>query len=122
MGIESRLVCAPLVFCLPAAGDRDEAHAPPARRGAQPPRDFVAVEVGQADVDERDVGVDWAWRAQGLRRRRGSVHSWPLTASVRQHEARVVVVLDEREHAARHKDGVAFVLQRVQPEAARRAA
>ena len=89
------------VLRLTVAGEGDQHRAAAAER-AQAPRDLVAVEPGQADVHQRDVGV--AWRA----RSRAPCGPSPAAStacpsssrSSAQRVARVGVVLDDQDRAA----------------------
>src|SRR5262245_65491160 len=52
---EPRLLCALPIFGLAVAGEGDH-HRWPHRQRLHPTRDLVAIETGQADIDQRDLG------------------------------------------------------------------
>lgn len=56
--IEAGLAALHPVLGRAIAGDRDDAQALQRRLGAQQPRELVAVDVRQADVEERHIGLE----------------------------------------------------------------
>src|SRR5258706_9498628 len=74
--VEAGLARAHLVLAPAVAGERHEVGVEPGR--AQPLPELVAREPGQADVDERHVGLDLHDRVQAARAVDGGMHGVPL--------------------------------------------
>src|SRR5512140_3825986 len=68
MAIETRLRRAPAVVRLSVSRERDEAGPRAPRQGADTARQLVAVDLGQAEIEQRDVGREL--RSDGERRNR----------------------------------------------------
>ena len=95
--IEAGLACAHVVLETHASGQRDEIRVP-ARPTAQLARDLETLEIGQPQVDQRDMRLE---RVGALDRRASSGHEVTLAAeqvkAVRDHFGGVRVVIDDED-------------------------
>src|SRR4051794_27872896 len=109
MSIEAGFGSLGLVFLLAIARQRDETYVQRRCALTQTLRDFIAVDVGQTDVDDRNIGFGMPRDLESAVAVRGFEHRMALERQRRsEHLAHVVVIVYEK-YAARlrkcHRSG-----------------
>src|SRR6478609_3022359 len=83
VAVEAGVLRALAIVGLAPAGDRDDRDLARPGRGAQPPADLIAVQAGQAEVEQHRVGTE---RVGTIKRLRAGVRDVGLVTSEREQQ------------------------------------